>query len=188
MKNPEKQENEAGSEEKIVLAKEEYQRLLDQAKEAEAMRDTLLRRAADYDNARKRLAKEREEFIKFSQEKLIHDLLPTLDNLERALAHVPDDISSHAVIAGIQLVWKQLLNLLSDHGLKRLSTEGVSFDPHLHEAVGQVEEKGPEGVIVKEVTAGYLLHDRVLRPAKVQIRVLPGAGPKASEEKEDELT
>lgn len=167
--------------------KEEDAKLLEQAKELEAMRDQLLRSAADYDNARKRLAKEREEFIRFSQERLLRELLPILDNFERALAHT-EGTDSQGVAAGIQLIWKQLSEILSAHGLKRLSSEGQPFDPHLHEAVDQVEEEGPENIVVKEVVPGYLLHDRILRPAKVRIRVHPGTKKKSAEEKEEEIT
>lgn len=175
------------TEEKVTLSKEEHQKLLEQAKELESIRDRLLRSAADYDNARKRLAKEREEFIRFSQEKLLRDLLPILDNFERALAHAAE--SDPPVASGIQGIWKQLLDLLTIHGLKRLSCEGRPLDPHFHEAVDQVEEEGPEGVIVKEIVPGYLLHDRLLRPAKVRIRVRPNAKAKEkAEEKEEEIT
>ncbi len=172
---------------KVTLSKEEHQKLLEQAKELETIRDQLLRTAADYDNARKRLAKEREEFVRFTQEKLLRDLLPILDNFERALAHAEE--IDPPVASGIRLIWKQLADLLTIHGLKRLSSEGSSFDPHLHEAVDQTEEEGPEGVIVKEIVPGYLLHDRVLRPAKVRIRVRPNEkGKEKAEEKEEEIT
>ena len=172
---------------KVTLSKEEHQKLLEQAKELEEVRDKLLRTAADYDNARKRLAKEREEFIRFSQERLLRDLLPILDNFERALAHAEE--IDRPVADGIRLIWKQLLDLLTAHGLKRLSSEGDPFDPHLHEAVDQVEEEGPEGVIVKEIVPGYLLQDRILRPAKVRIRVRPNEKAKEkTAEKEEEIT
>jgi len=175
-------------EETVQIPKEEHQKLLDQAQELEAMRDKLLRTAADYDNARKRLAKEREEFIRFSQERLLRDLVPILDNFERALAHA--EMVDQPVAAGIRLIWKQLLDLLQSHGLKRFSSEGQVFDPHLHEAVDHVEEEGPEGVVVQEIGAGYQLHDRVLRPAKVRIRVRKGVKEKRAgeKEKEEELT
>ena len=177
---------EEAEEKNVVLSKEEYEKLIQQAKELEAAREKLLRTAADYDNARKRLAKEREEFIRFSQEKMIRELLPVLDNFERALAH----FESHdkKLIAGIQMIWKQLLDTLTAQGLKRLSCEGEPFDPHFHEAVDEIEEEGPEGVVVKEIVPGYRLQDRMLRPAKVRIRVSPGSGRNKAEEKEEELT
>lgn len=171
----------------ITLSKEEYEKLLEQAKELEEIRDKLLRSAADYDNARKRLAKEREEFVRFSQERLLRDLLPVLDNFERSFGHFTS--ADKSVIAGVQLIWKQLLDVLSMHGLKRFSSEDQPFDPHLHEAVDQVVEEGPEGIIVQELVSGYFLHDRVLRPAKVRIRVnKKSAQGSSSEEKEEELT
>ncbi|MBI2167732.1 MAG: nucleotide exchange factor GrpE [Candidatus Omnitrophica bacterium] len=162
--------------------------------ELEALRDKLLRNAADYDNARKRLQKEREEFIKFSQERLLRELLPILDNFERALPHLeesgPDAKDSlKALTTGIQMISKQLLKVLAGHGLNRFSSVGEPFDPHRHEAVDQVEEEGPEDVVIKEILPGYLLHERVLRPAKVEIRVRPGKiGSKPAEEKEEEIT
>ena len=172
---------------KVVLSKDEYEKLVEQAKELEATREKLLRTAADYDNARKRLAKEREEFIRFSQEKMLREILPVLDNFERALAH--SESLDKKLVAGIQMIWKQLLNTLTLQGLKRLSSEGLPFDPHFHEAVDEVEAEGPEGVIVKEILPGYVLNDRVLRPAKVQIRVRPrGERTTPTEEKEEELT
>ncbi len=155
------------------------------AKELEEMRDKLLRSAADYDNARKRLAKEREEFVRFSQERLLRELLPILDNFERALTHAEED--KKGVAAGIQLIWKQLSEVLQSQGLKRMTTEGKPFNPDYHEAVDQVEEEGPE-IVVKEITPGYTLHDRVLRPAKVKIRVHSHAKEKHSQEKEEEIT
>lgn len=181
------EKSETGKEERIALSKEEYDKLLGQVKELEGARDRLLRSAADYDNAKKRLTREREEFIRFSQERLLRDLLPILDNFERALTHSSTS-DSLAVAAGIQLIWKQLLELLIAQGLKRFPSEGQAFDPHLHEAVDQVEEKGPEGIVVKEIVPGYLLYDRVLRPAKVRIRVHPQGREKKVEEKEEEIT
>lgn len=169
----------------ITLSKEEHQKLLDQANELEAMRDRLLRTAADYDNAKKRLAKEREEFVRFSQERLLKDLLPVLDNFERALAH--SESVDKNVALGVQMIWKQLLDVLSAQGLKRQASLGLPFDPHLHDAIEEVEGEGPEGIVVNEILPGYVLHDRVLRPAKVQIRVRPG-GKSSPEEKDEELT
>ncbi len=170
----------------VTLSKDEHQKLLDQANELESMRERTLRTAADYDNAKKRLGKEREEFIRFSQEKLLKDLLPVLDNFERALAH--SESVDKNVALGVQMIWKQLLDALTAQGLKRQSSLGLPFDPHLHDAIDEVEEEGPEGVIVSEVLSGYLLHDRVLRPAKVRVRVRPRDKSFQTEEKEEELT
>lgn len=170
-------------------SKEEYEKLLHKLQELEALREKFLRSAADFDNARKRLAREREEFIRYSQEKFLRDILPILDNFERALAHAEG--GDRGVSAGIQLIWKQLVDLTASYGLKRLSVEGQPFDPHFHEAVDHVIEEGPEGIVLKELVAGYTLYDRVLRPAKVRIRISPPAKempPQREEEKEEEIT
>lgn len=188
-----KETEEAKEKESVTISKEEYEKLLAQVKAFEAMQDKMLRTAADYDNARKRLAKEREEFVKFSQEILLRELLPSLDNFERALSHGEgtDPASSGAaksVVAGVRLTWKQLLGILEAHGLRRFSAEGEPFDPHRHEVVEEVAEPGPEGVVAKEILSGYLLYDRLLRPAKVCVRVAPGKAEKKEAEKEEELT
>jgi molecular chaperone GrpE len=182
-----KREEKQAGEKEVTLSGEEYRGLLEKVKELDSIREKLLRSAADYDNARKRLVKEREEFVRFSQERLLRDLLPILDNFERALSHAPTS-EPQAVVAGVQLIWKQLLDILAAHGLKPFSAEGQTFNPHLHESVGEIREAGPEGVVVREITSGYLLHDRVLRPAKVQIRVSSDTRGKAGEEKEEEIT
>ena len=186
----EREKGKKKEEDPVTLSQEEHAKLLEQAKELEAQRDQFLRRAADYENAKKRLAKERDEFVRFSQEKLLRDLLPILDNFERALSHASGgESSSSGVVAGVQLIWKQILNVLALHGLKRFSSEGQALDPHRHEVVDQVEEEGPEGVIVKELVPGYSLHDRVIRPAKVKVRVRPQGKPGGRpEEKEEEIT
>ena len=185
--NPPAEENpqDEGEESKVVLSKSEHEKLIEQAKELESTREKLLRNAADYDNARKRLAKEREEFVRYSQEKILRDLLPVLDNFERALAH--SESLDPKLVAGVRLIGKQLLDTLTQQGLKRLESEGQPFDPHVHEAVDEVEEEGPEGIVVQEILPGYILHERVLRPAKVRIRVKP-RGNRKFEEKEEELT
>jgi molecular chaperone GrpE len=182
-----------GENDKDAVSKEEYERLLAQNKELEELREKFLRSAADFDNARKRLSKEREEFVRFSQEKILGDLLPILDNFERALAH-SEAGGKNRVEAGIRMIWKQLIEQLISHGLKRMQVEGELFDPRYHEAVDQVQEEGPEGVVTKELVPGYLLHDRVLRPAKVQIRTARAPQAKShsarcpEEEKEEEIT
>lgn len=171
--------------EAITLPKAEYDDLQKRAAELEAMKDRLSRAAADFENAKKRLARERDEFVKFSQENLIRDLLPVLDNFERALAHAGEgsETSLKNIVSGVERVRKQLFDALKGQGLKKLQTVGEKFDPHLHEAVGVVHESGPEEIIVAEVEPGYTLQERLLRPAKVRIRMAP-----PSEEKQDEIT
>ena len=177
----------------VCLPRGEYESTLARLKELEGLKEQLLRSAADFDNAKKRLAKEREEFVKFGQENLIRELLPILDNFDRALFHADESANLAGVVKGIQMVLKKLQDTLQGEGLKRVPAVGEKFDPHLHEAVGYVHEDGPEDVIVEELEAGYKLHDRLLRPAKVRVRMSPasrvnGGGSSGEGDKQDELT
>lgn len=186
----ENQEKQAASEDVISLPKKEYEATLARLKEFEAKKDQLLRSAADFDNAKKRLARERDEFIKFSQENMIRELLPVLDNLERALAHAGDEKgeASRGIATGVQMVFKQLGEILKTQGLKRMKTLGEKFDPHCHEAVGFVESAGKEDEIVEEVEAGYLLHEKLIRAAKVRVGSAKNSALSSAEEKQDEIT
>lgn len=149
----------------------ELEQLRAKVAELEGMRERFVLSAADFENAKKRLIKDKEEFIKFSQESLLRDLLPVLDNFERALAHASNvEGAAKAVVTGIQMVFKQMTEILKTQGLKRITTVGEIFDPHKHEAVGYVDAPGKEHEIVEEVEAGYFLHDRLLRAAKVRVR------------------
>ncbi|MBI4394838.1 MAG: nucleotide exchange factor GrpE [Candidatus Omnitrophica bacterium] len=173
--------------ESIEIARVEYEELLKKANEFSELQDRLLRSAADFDNARKRLAKEREEFIKFALEDLIHDLLPVLDHFELALSHLQvQDEKSKSVRDGFLLIQKQLFQTLTERGLRRIETLGKAFDPYRHEAVGHVEsQQKPEGIILEEALAGYELNGKLLRPAKVKTSIKEKKG---SEEKAEELT
>lgn len=178
--NP-KQESEAG---KAPLSRQEHEELLLRLKELEDLRDRYMRGAADFENAKKRLARERDEFVKFSQENLLRDLLPVLDNFERALAHA--GASKDPVISGIQMVFKQMNEILKNQGLIRLKTIGELFDPARHEIVSFAAGGGREDEIVDEIEPGYFLHDRLLRAAKVRVRSSQAL--KAQEEKNEEIT
>lgn len=183
---------------KIEVLAHEYEDLQRRVAELEGLREKLLHSAADFENAKKRNAREKDEFIKYSQEKILRGLLPALDNFERALNHATaaslKDSGEVALrenlknlTAGVQMVQKQILDILKSHGLSRLKALGEKFDPHVHEVVGYVPEEGEEDQIVDELEPGYKLHDRLLRAAKVRIRVPPDRRP-ASQEKQDEIT
>lgn len=185
---------------KAEIFPEEYEALKKKLQELEGLREKFLRAAADFENAKKRNERDKEEFIKFSQERIMRELLPVLDNLERAISHT-EAASAAAVseekgaprpnlksfVSGVQLVQKQLLDILKRHGLKRLETAGKKYDPHFHEVVAHVAGEGEEDHIIDELEPGYLLHDRLLRAAKVRVRASAGS-PNSSEEKQDEIT
>lgn len=183
---------------KVEVSAQEYENLKKRVEELEGLREKFIRAAADFENAKKRNTRDKEEFIRFSQERILRELLPALDNFERALNHaaaltVPNADEEtlrqniKSLIAGVQMVQKQVLDVLKVNGLTRLKTLGEKFDPHLHEVVGHVTEEGEEDRIVDEIQAGYKLHDRLLRAAKVRIRVSPETKA-ASQEKQDEIT
>ncbi len=128
--------------------------------------DSYLRLAADFDNYRKRVAREHAELTTRANERLVNELLPVLDDLERALeaagAHEEAKLEE-----GVQLVHRSLAALLERHGLKEIETEGA-FDPHVHEALlAQPGEGAEEGSVLQVLQKGYRLGDRVLRPARV---------------------
>jgi molecular chaperone GrpE len=132
------------------------------------LKDQLLRLAADFDNYRKRARREIEDVRKHGIEALLNDVLPVLDNLERALAHSEGDKSP--VLQGVRMVQKQFVDILSRYGVTTFQSVGQPFDPEKHEAVGQTASKDQApGTIVSEAQRGYQLHGRLLRPARVVV-------------------
>lgn len=127
---------------------------------------------AEFDNYKKRIAREREELIKYGFEKAARDILQVADNLQRAIDYMPEGTEKN-LRSGIQMVLDQLNQALHRHGVEPVVASGGAFDPHLHEAVGQQPSDSPAGTVVQEHQKGYVLHGRLLRPA----RVVVSAGP-----------
>ena len=145
-------------------------------RELEAQQDRYLRAVAEFDNARKRAARDREEQIRFANESLIREILPVLDNFDRALQAARSEPPA-AVTAGVELIQRELLRVLEKFGLTPFSSVGEPFDPERHEAVARVHTTGQlEMTVVGETARGYMLHGRVLRPALVTVAVAPEAG------------
>ena len=140
--------------------------------------ERFLRAAADLENYKKRAVREREEVQKFANERLLKDLIPVLDNLERALAAAPE---GDPMAKGVKLVLRAFEEALGRHGVKGFSALGQPFDPRLHEAVMQVAGSDqPPGTVVLEHGRGFLLNDRLVRPAMVGVAVTepqPGSSP-----------
>ena len=142
---------------------------------AEEHRDRYLRGAAEFDNARKRGAREREEYTRYANEALLRELLPVLDNFERALQAARGEPAA-AVTAGVELIQRELLRVLEKFGVTSFTSVGQPFDPERHEAIARVPAEGyPEGTVVDETARGYLLNGRVLRPAMVTVASSPDA-------------
>ena len=130
-----------------------------------------VRAVAEFENSRKRLQREKEEFARFASETVIRELLPIVDSLDQALVAVDRQSDALAVVKGIHLIYRQLLGLLDKEGVKRIPTIGERFDPHRHEAVAQIEagDGVPEETVTEEVQVGYTMHGRVIRPAMVKV-------------------
>ena len=159
-------------EEKVITLKEgEYLALLEEVKKGKDGYDKMLRNQADLENTRKRLDREKQEFIKFANEGLILDLLNVLDDLERTvdLAQTgKEDLS--AFVKGVEMILAHLCEMLKNHGVKPIEAEGKIFDPNFHEALMQVENKElPEHTIIEVLQKGYLIYGRILRTAKVKV-------------------
>ena len=150
----------------IAELKEELAR---KEKEVTANYDKYLRAVAALDNYKKRVIREKIDIIKYGKEEIIKDILPFVDSLDRALAHA-DGSDVQAFKEGIKLIQEQLLSCLKKHGVEKIDSVGLDFDPNFHEAMMQVEsEKHEENKVVNEVQKGYLLNGRLLRPSKVCI-------------------
>ena len=146
---------------------EEEQLVEEQVEEAPpAPDDSYLRLAADFDNYRKRVAREHAELTQRANERLLHELLPVLDDLERALEAAAEHEEAK-LEEGVRLVHRSLLGLVERHGLSEIDTEGT-FDPHVHEALlAQPRDGAEEGSVLQVLQKGYRLGDKVLRPARV---------------------
>ncbi len=146
------------------------------AKELEAKKnyDLYLRQVADLENFKKRVAREKEEAIRYGNEALVKDLLPVLDNLERAVEHAELGGNGKPLLAGIELVLKGFLEVLEKHGVTQISAKGEPFNPQKHEAFAQVESTDHEpNTVVAELHKGYFMADRLLRPSLVSVAKLP---------------
>lgn len=132
--------------------------------------DHLLRMQADFDNYRKRTQKEKTDIIKYASERVVGELLPVLDNFERAVSAAQINPDFAAFSQGVGMILRQLQTALSKEGLKAIEALGQPFDPNLHDAVLRVEsEEHPENTVVDELQKGYYLKEKVLRPSMVKV-------------------
>lgn len=139
-------------------------------KESEENYQRLLRAQADFDNFRRRTLKEKEDLAKYASQKLVEQLIPVLDNFERAMATKPASGEVESFAKGMDMIFRQLQQVLEQEGLTPMETVGEAFNPEFHQAIMQVEsDEYEEGIVVEEVQRGYMLKDRVLRPAMVKV-------------------
>jgi molecular chaperone GrpE len=133
------------------------------------LKDRYMRTLADFENYRKRADREKTEFFKYALGEVLRDLIPVLDNFDRALEHAGEGDDFHK---GVALIYKQMWDVLKRHGLRPIEQSGVPFDPKIHEAVVREENPSvPSHTVVAILQKGYFLHDRLLRPAMVKVAV-----------------
>lgn len=134
------------------------------------LQEQFTRLAADFDNYRKRVRDEQESLVKYGAQKSVMELLPVLDNLERATASLSENSDPKVLFKSFSVVQKQLLDGLDAMGVKKIQAVGQPFDPQFHEAVNQMPSaEFPEGTVMYEAQSGYQLHDKVIRPAMVVV-------------------
>ena len=149
---------------------DEGARLTEELKE---MSEKYLRLYAEFDNYKKRVNKDKEELLKYGQESLLYELLTVIDNLELALKHASDEVST-GLIQGVEITYKELMKTLEKFGLTAVEAEGENFDPSVHHAMSQVERDDvEENIVVEEYRKGYKLKDKVLRPSLVSVSKKP---------------
>jgi molecular chaperone GrpE len=163
------------------------QQLETKDQEAKSNHDRFLRQVAELENFKKRMAREREEAIRFANEALIKELLPVVDNLERAVAHAVGGGDGKPLVEGVEMVLRGFLDVLGKYGVSPLEAVGQTFDPSRHEAMAQVEsDSQAPNTIVAEHQRGYLLHQRLLRPALVTVSKSSKSNEKKNEDDEVE--
>jgi molecular chaperone GrpE len=140
------------------------------ATEVEKYKDAALRARADLDNYRKRVAREKEDAIRYANNSLLESLLPILDNFELGLEAAKNTPETTGIVQGLQMVRKQLEDFLRDHGVEIVNAEGTPFDPNLHDAVAHEPSSDfAEGTVVRQLRRGFKLKDRLIRPASVVV-------------------
>jgi molecular chaperone GrpE len=138
--------------------------------ELEQVKERWMRAVADLENLKKRSTKEREDWTKYANENLLKQIIPVIDNLQRALDHENSQRNEEAFWEGIEMIHRQFLSTLEGLGVKPIEALNKPFDPSIHEAIMQVESDDQEpNTVVQEMEKGYLLHDRLLRPSRVVV-------------------
>ena len=157
----------APSAEEFALLEEELNRVI---AENEERSDRMLRTIADYENSKKRAEREKTEFFKYAVEGVIKDIILVVDSIERGIESAKESQDFESLNEGIQLIHKQLGELLKKRDVTVIQAQGEQFDPNLHEAVMHIDsEDVEENAVIEEFQRGYLLHDRVIRPSMVSV-------------------
>ena len=161
-----------------TVTPEQLEELKERAAKADEHWERLVQTTADFENFKKRIAREKQDAIKFANEALLQKLVTVLDNFDMALsaAQTEQTEAAQSLQTGIKMIHQQLKNVLVEAGLQEVDAAGKQFDPNLHEAVSQKEtSEAPEGRVVEQVRKGYKLSERLLRPASVVVAKAPAA-------------
>lgn len=151
-------------------ADEENQELVRLQAELQDAQERILRAQADFDNFRRRTRQDKEDLAKYASSKVITGILPVMDNFERALAVSKDAQDFDSLFKGVEMIFRQMEQVLEQEGVSAMDTVGQPFNPEFHQAIMQVDsDEHEEGIIVEEVMKGYVLKDKVLRPAMVKV-------------------
>jgi len=174
--NPEIEENEVIEEVQEEMESEaatytvEGEELDQLRKQADENYQRYLRTQADFDNFRRRARQEKEDLAKYASQKLVESLVPIVDNFDRAIQVSKDTQDFDGLVKGIDMVYRQFEGVLQSEGVKQIDSVGQPFNPEFHQAVMQVEsDEYEEGIVVEELQKGYMLNDRVIRPAMVKV-------------------
>ncbi|MCK4437340.1 nucleotide exchange factor GrpE [bacterium] len=155
---------------RVSISRKRWLGVKEKAKLAEEHYERLLRLQAEFENYRKRANKERAEFLQYAIEDLICDLLPVMDNFERAIESSRNCDNSKALLQGIEMVQKQMKETLRRKGLDRIESVGKEFNPNEHEAMEHVEnDEHPDHTVLEELQPGYRLKEKIIRPATVKV-------------------
>lgn len=169
-----KQELKEANKNKMLLTAEEFKALEDKAKKSDEYFDRLLRLQADFDNYKKRLEKDKIEFIKFANEEILSEILKIIDDFERAVEAGKTKHDFETLYKGIEMIHKDFKEFLKQKGIKEINASGKRFNPNEHEAMMLEEtDKHPEDHIIEEFQKGYTFNGRVIRPAKVKVAKKP---------------
>jgi molecular chaperone GrpE len=158
------------------VSAEQFEELKARAAKADDNWERLLRTTADFDNFKKRAAREKQDAIRYANEALLEKLVPVLDNFDAALSatQANPNGAAESLQAGVAMIFQQLKKVLTESGLEELDANGQKFDPNFHEAVSQQESADvPEGQVLQQLRKGYKLRDRLLRPATVIVAKKP---------------
>ncbi len=153
-----------------VDSRERLRQIWEKARLADERLESLKRLQAEFDNYRKRIIKEKSELFQYATEDLICELIPIMDNFERAIYGIGKSSSRDTFLQGVEMIYRELCSVLKKRGLEKINAMGKEFDPSRHEAIDHVEStEQPENIVIEEVAAGYRIKDKIIRPAAVKV-------------------